>query len=98
MLLAYAAGTSIPTVARTPHTVGRCSKKALALGPRRALRDLPRAGRRHRITPEARAWIIRLACHKSMALGWAPEFWSQSLLARYVREQASAGHPSAGTV
>lgn len=103
MLLAYAAGTSVPAIARTlghtPHTVGRCIKKALALGPRSALRDLPRAGRRRRITPEARAWIIRLACQKPKDLGWAPECWTESRLARYVREQAAAaGHPSAGTV
>jgi transposase len=103
LLLAYAAGASIPAIARqsghTPHTVGRCVKKALALGARAALRDLPRAGRRPRITAEARAWIISLACQKPTAVGWAPEFWSEALLARYVREHAvAAGHPSAGTV
>ena len=77
----------------------RCVKKALALGPRRAVEDLPRAGRPPRITPEARAWIISLACQKPKDLGWAPEFWSEALLARYVREQAvTAGHPSARQV
>ena len=62
MLTAYADGASCPALARTLGiplpTVMRCVKKALALGPRRALEDLPRAGRPPRITPEARAWII----------------------------------------
>ena len=99
----YAAGDSIPTLARrydtTAHTIGRCVKKALEFGPQVALDDLPRAGRPPRITPEARAWIISLACQKPKDLGWAPEFWSEALLARYVREHAgAAGHPSAGQV
>jgi transposase len=103
VLTAYANGASCPTIARTLGiplpTVMRCVKKALALGPRRALEDLPRAGRPPRITPEARAWIISLACQKPKDLGWAPEFWSEALLARYVREHAvAAGHPSAGQV
>ena len=49
----------------------------------------------------ARAWIIRLACQKPTDVGWAPEFWfwSEELMARYVREHAAeAGHPSARTV
>jgi transposase len=57
---------------------------------------LPRPGRPRQITPEARAWIISWAGQKPTAVGWAPEFWSESLLARYVREHAvAAGHPSA---
>ena len=103
VLTAYADGASCPTIARTLGiplpTVMRGVKKALALGPRRALEDLPRAGRPPRITPEARAWIISLACQKPKDLGWAPEFWSEALLARYVREHAvEAGHPSARQV
>ena len=99
----YAAGDSIPTLVQrygaTAHTIGRCVKKALAFGAPVALDDLPRTGRPPRITPEARAWIIRLACQKPKDLGWAPEFWSETLLARYVREHAvAAGHPSAGQV
>ena len=99
----YAAGDSIPAIARrygqTAHVVGRTVKRALEMGPREALQDQPRSGRPPRITPEARAWIISLACQKPKDLGWAPEFWSEALLARYVREQAAAaGHPSAARV
>ena len=103
LLCDYAAGDSIPTIAqrygRTASIVGRTIKKALEMGPRRALRDRPRAGRHRSITAEARAWIISLACQKPKDLGWAPEFWSQGLLARYVREHAQAqGHPSAARI
>ncbi len=103
ILRAYAAGASIPSIATQLHlpasTVTRCVKKALAVGPLRALEDSARAGRRRRITPEARAWIISLACQKPKDVGGAPEFWSEALLARYVREHATAaGHPSAAQV
>lgn len=103
MLLAYAAGESLQAIAdrlqMARNAVRRCVGKALALGPRQALQDLPRPGRPRHITPEARAWIIGLACQKPKDLGWAPEFWSESLLARYVREHAvAAGHPSAQRV
>ena len=99
----YAAGDSIPAIARrygqTAHGVGRTVKKASAMGAREALQDQPRSGRPPRITDAARAWIIRLACQKPKDLGWAPEFWSEALLARYVREHAAAaGHPSAARV
>jgi hypothetical protein len=63
------------------------------------LDDFPRAGRARRITPEARAWIISLACQKPKDLGWAPELWSMALLAHYVRDHATAaGHPTAAQV
>lgn len=103
ILGAYLEGTSIPQIATQLHrpeaTVRRCIQKALAYGWRRALDDLPRAGRSRRITPEARAWIISLACQKPKDVGWAPEFWSMALLARYVRDHAAAaGHPTAAQV
>lgn len=103
MLCAYLDGASIPAIATRLHhpasTVRRCIQKALAYGLRRALDDFPRAGRTRRITPEARAWIISLACQKPHDVGWAAEWWSTALLARYVREHADAAeHPSAARV
>ena len=103
ILCAYLDGRSIPAIAAAfpapVITVRRCVQKALAYGVRRALDDLPRAGRARRITAAARAWIIGLACQKPKDLGWAPELWSTALLARYVREHAvAAGHPSAAQV
>ena len=99
-LLAYAGGQTVVAVARQlgqpVTTVNRTVNRALAVGARAALDDLKRPGRPRRITPEARAWIVSLACQKPKDLGWAPELWTESLLARYVREHAAeAGHPSA---
>ena len=103
ILTAYVSGASGSAIARALGvplpTVMRCVKKALALGPRRALEDVPRAGRPPRITAAARAWIVRRACQNPKDLGWAPEFWTESLLARSVREHAAAaGHPRAGQI
>lgn len=103
MLLAYVDGESLQAIGDRLHVarnaVRRCVGKALEYGLEQALADLPRPGRPRQITPEARAWIIGLACQKPTAVGWAPEFWSEALLARYVREHAvDAGHPSAQRV
>ena len=69
MLCAYLDGRSIPAIAAAfpapVITVRRCVQKALAYGVRRALDDLPRAGRARRITAEARAWISSSASHRA---------------------------------
>jgi transposase len=47
------------------------------------------------MTPEARAWVVSLACRKPKDVGYAEELWTTRLLAQYVRKQATAaGHPS----
>ena len=99
MLLAYAGGESISSIARRLHTnrpkVERCVDKALQLGVERAMKDLPRSGRKARITPEARTWVVDLACQKPKDLGYSYEIWTTDLLARHIRSHcASAGHPS----
>jgi hypothetical protein len=43
-------------------TVTRCLERAAELGVREALDDRAQAGRDTVITPEARAWLISLAC------------------------------------
>lgn len=99
MLLAYATGDSVSSIARTMQTnrprVERCIDKALGLGVMTALADLPRAGRRPKITGAARAWLIDLACQKPKDLGYSYELWTTALLAKHVREHCEAsGHPS----
>ena len=70
-----------------------CMKKALSFGINQALDDLPRSGRPPDITPEARAWIISLACMKPKDLGYPHELWTHRLLAKYVRENCKKqGH------
>jgi transposase len=99
MLLAYEAGKSISAIAQTLKTnrpkVERCINKALQWGVLASLTDLPGRGKPRTITPEARTWLLSLACQKPKELGYASELWTTRLLARHVREHcAAAGHPS----
>src|SRR6516162_11696860 len=74
--------------------VERCVSKALELGVRAALRDLPGRGRRRSITDEDKTWVVDLACQKPKDLGYAQELWTTRLLARHVRTHCGeAGHP-----
>lgn len=99
ILLRYGAGETVSEIARTLGTnrprVERCVNKALELGVVQALGDLPGRGRRPAMTPEARAWVVSLACQKPKDLGYAQELWTTNLLAKHVRKQCGAvGHPS----
>ncbi len=59
-----------------------------------ALDDSPRPGKAPLITPDAKAWLVSLACQKAKNLGYPHELWTTRLLARHVREHApAAGHP-----
>lgn len=99
ILLAYVDGESISAIARRLGTnrrkIDRLVDKALELGPLAALDDLKRRGRPADITPEARAWLLALACRKPRELGYSYELWTTDLLARHAREHCAAeGHPS----
>jgi len=99
MLLAYQSGQSVSAIARTLRTnrprVERCLNKALQLGPQAAIADLPRKGRQPQLTPEARAYLVNLACRKPKELGYAAELWTTAQLAAHARRQGPAeGHPS----
>ena len=99
ILLRYALGETVSAMAAALHTnrpkVERCISKALALGVRAALQDLPGRGRRPSIPAEAKAWVISLACQKPKELGYAQELWTTRLLAKHVRKWSrQAGHPS----
>ncbi|MEW6309287.1 MAG: IS630 family transposase [Bacillota bacterium] len=99
MLLAYAAGETISSIAARLGTnrpkVERCIDKALQLGPEAALGDLPGRGRRPRIPAEARAWVVSLACQTPEDLGYPHELWTTRLLVRHIRRHCeAAGHPS----
>jgi transposase len=108
ILLAYADGESISSIARRFETnrpkIERCVDKALQLGAHTSLKDLPRSGRKKRITPEARTWLVDLACQKPKDLGYSYELWTTRLLAKHAREHGPfEGHPclshlSRGTV
>jgi len=99
ILLRYHASDTISEIARSLGTnrplVERCVNKALQLGAGQALADLPGRGRRPAMTPEARAWVVSLACQKPRDLGYAQELWTTRLLAEHIRSHSmAAGHPS----
>ncbi|MEX0974241.1 MAG: IS630 family transposase [Bacillota bacterium] len=103
VMLAFDEGMTADRVAETVGvsvpTVYRCVRKALAFGPLAALDDLQRTGRPARITPEARAWIVALACRKPTELGYSYEVWTERLLSEHIRREAVAqSHPSAAQV
>jgi transposase len=96
MLLAYRENPSFFAVAQRVgvhhQTVQRCIERALAYGPL-ALDDRPRPGKEPTITPEAKAWLVSLACDKAKDHGYPHELWTTRLLARHAREHgAAAGH------
>src|ERR1700760_3048957 len=97
MLLAYRENPSFFAVGRAVgvhhQTVERCVERALAYGPLVALDDRPRPGKEPTITPEAKAWLVSLACDKAKDHGYPHELWTTRLLARHAREHgAAAGH------
>jgi transposase len=97
--LAYAEGDSVSSIARSLNTnrpkVERCIDKALQLGSIAALKDLPGRGKLPSIPPEARAWILSLACQKPKDLGYSYELWTTRLLAKHIQKHCrEAGHPS----
>jgi len=99
MLLRYNANESISQIARSLATnrprVERCVSKALELGVTQALADLPGRGRRPVMTPQARAWVVSLACQKPKDLGYAQELWTTRLLAEHIRKHCvAAGYRS----
>ncbi len=99
ILLRYTQGATVSSIAAELHTnrprVERCLSKALELGVRMALADLPGRGRRPSLSAEGRAWVVALACQKPKDLGYAQELWTTRLLAEHVRKHCeAAGHPS----
>jgi len=98
ILLGYRTGQSFSALSQTVGLSRRIVYKhvdrALAAGVAVALRDRPH-GSEPTITPEAKAWVLALACTKPKDHGLAAELWTRSALAKHIRQQAAAaGHPS----
>src|ERR1700751_5437603 len=97
MLLAYRQQRSFFAVGQRlgvhHQTVQRCVERALAYGALAALDDRLRPGKEPTITPEAKAWLVSLACNKAKEHGYPHELWTTRLLARHARERGpAAGH------
>ena len=102
ILLGYHAGQSFSALSRTARLSRRIIYKhvdrALAAGVAVALRDRAH-GSEPIITPEAKAWVLALACTKPKDHGLAAELWTRSALAKHIRRCArAAGHPSVAGV
>ena len=73
--------------------VTRCARRVMAVGPLKAIDDLPRSGRRPDITEAARTRLIGEACVKAKQRGYPHEVWTLRLLAAHARERGpAAGH------
>jgi transposase len=95
----YHTGEAVAQIARkvqmTRKSVAKWITRALAIGPKAALKDTYHRPKEPTITEEARAWVVHLACIKPQELGYAAEVWTRSALAQHVRTHAvEAGHPS----
>ena len=102
VLLGYHAGQGFSALSRTARLSRRIIYKhvdrALAAGVAVALRDRAH-GSEPIITPEAKAWVLALACTKPKDHGLAAELWTRSALAKHIRRCAqAAGHPSVAGV
>jgi transposase len=102
ILLGYHAGQNFSALSRTTRLSRRIIYKhvdrALAAGVAVALRDRAH-GSEPIITPEAKAWMLALACTKPKDHGLAAELWTRSALAKHIRRSArAAGHPSVAGV
>jgi transposase len=103
ILLAFEADEAIRSIAtrlsidRT--TVQYTIDKSRNMGALAALDDLARPGRPNKITPEAKAWIVSIACQKPIELGYPEELWTLRLLTSHVKLHCSAaGHSCLGQV
>jgi hypothetical protein len=99
ILLGYHAGENLTRIGRrlgmTRLSVSKWVAKALAVGPRAALKDNYHRPKDPSIGDDAKAWVVHVACSKPKDLGYAAEVWSRQALARHIREHAvEAGFPA----
>ena len=78
----------------TRKSVAKWVSKALKVGVAAGLQDTPH-GSPPKLTEEAKAWVVHLACSKPKDFGYAAELWTRQALAQHLRREAvAAGHPS----
>jgi transposase len=90
ILLQYAEGKEITEIERLVQasrpTIYKWIEKALAMGIDEGLKDKYHRPKEPKITEEAKAWIINIACKKPTEYGYAAERWSRSALAKHARK------------
>lgn len=97
ILLMYNQGYKISQIKNHLNTtrplIERVIDKALSIGAIASLSDLPRKGRPKKITDDAKAWVLNIACQRPADLCYAAELWSYSLLIRHIRNTCKqSGH------
>lgn len=103
ILLLKADGYSVDSIAEkvdlNRNSVLLCLKKFKAGGIENAIFDAPGRGRNAEITDEEKSWIISIACHKPVDLGYSAETWTYSKLTRHINDTAeSAGYTRLSTI
>lgn len=97
VILAYYNNKSITQInketAISRETIYEYIDRALTIGIKEAIKDKYHRPKEPVITPEAKVWVINLACIKPKELGYAAELWSYSKLAEHVRRNCmESGH------
>lgn len=91
-LIAYSDGIPITEIQKiagiSRPSIYKCVDKALAAGPMAGLADYYHQPFPSKITPDAKAWVVDLACTKPKDHGLAAELWSYSELAKFTRNHA----------
>ena len=97
----YSHGETVSQISRalkiTRVSVLKWIDKALQMGVKAGIKDVPHRPHEAVITDDAKAWVVHLACSKPKDLGYAAELWTRSALARHVRTHAlDSGYPALG--
>lgn len=97
VLLEYSASGSVSAAARvakvTRATAYKCIDKALSMGWEVAMKDRWHRPRDPVLTPEAKAWVLSIACTKPTDHGLPAELWTMQALANFARQHGVAsGH------
>ncbi len=89
ILIQYHEGKTVTQIAKDfdieRPKVERCIDKAQAYGILESLEDLPRSGRKVKITDDAKAWVLSIACIPPKELGYAAETWTYRELINHIR-------------
>jgi transposase len=99
ILLQYTEGKEITEIERllkaSRPTIYKWIEKALAMGIDEGLKDKYHSPKEPKITEEAKAWLINIACKKPTEYGYAAERWSRNALAKHARKFGpKEGHES----
>jgi hypothetical protein len=100
ILLAYQANPSSVAVGERVSVmrlaVRCCVRRAERVRVLAALEDSPQSGKAPVITPEARAWLVSLACRKARGLGYPHDLWTTRLLTSPGRARGGGRTPMHG--